>query len=243
MPLRDHFRSPVNDKHTWDSVHGQWPAEIVRSLFDILPVGFQAEPKIHLGSPIEVDIATYEDDTHPPNSPGETSDGGTATLTALSPTLTVEAELADQDQYEVRIYDTERGRRLVAAIEIVSPSNKDRPDTREVFSAKLAALLQEGVCVSIVDPVSVRQANLYAELLALLGRTDPKLAPTPPHIYAVTLRTRRLPKRRPLIDAWFYPMTVGQQLPTLPIWLTPDLRVMLPLEPSYEETCRLLRIA
>jgi hypothetical protein len=30
-------------------------------------------------------------------------------------------------------------------------------------------------------------------------------------------------------------MTVGQQLPTLPIWLTPDLRVMLPLEPSYEE--------
>ncbi len=24
MPLRDHFRSPVNDKHRWDEVHGQW---------------------------------------------------------------------------------------------------------------------------------------------------------------------------------------------------------------------------
>jgi hypothetical protein len=37
-------------------------------------------------------------------------------------------------------------------------------------------------------------------------------------------------------------MTLGQPLPTLPLWLAPDLRVLLPLEPSYEETCRLLHI-
>jgi hypothetical protein len=37
-------------------------------------------------------------------------------------------------------------------------------------------------------------------------------------------------------------MTIGQPLPTLPIWLSPGLRIMLPLESSYEETCRLLRI-
>ena len=30
MPLRDHFRSPVNDTHSWDEVHGGWPMEIVR---------------------------------------------------------------------------------------------------------------------------------------------------------------------------------------------------------------------
>jgi hypothetical protein len=38
-------------------------------------------------------------------------------------------------------------------------------------------------------------------------------------------------------------MTVGQALPTLPIWLNADTRVLLPLEPSYEETCRLLHIS
>jgi hypothetical protein len=38
-------------------------------------------------------------------------------------------------------------------------------------------------------------------------------------------------------------MTLGQTLPTLPIWLKADLRVLLPLEPGYEETCRLLHIA
>jgi len=37
-------------------------------------------------------------------------------------------------------------------------------------------------------------------------------------------------------------MLLGQPLPTLPIWLSADKRVLLPLEPSYEETCRLLRI-
>jgi hypothetical protein len=37
MPLRDHFRSPVNDTHSWDEVYGQWPGEIVRDLTNILP--------------------------------------------------------------------------------------------------------------------------------------------------------------------------------------------------------------
>jgi hypothetical protein len=38
-------------------------------------------------------------------------------------------------------------------------------------------------------------------------------------------------------------MTIGQPLPTLPIWLAPDRRVTLPLESSYQETCRILGIA
>ena len=239
MPLRDHFRSPVNDTHSWDELHGQWPGEIVRSLRKILPPGFRAGPNIHLGSPFEVDVSTYDLDSRNPEA--VLGDGGT--LAALSPTLTVEADLSEQDAYEVFVYDTERGRQLVAAIEIVSPSNKDRPESRESFIGKVAALLQKDVCVSIVDLVTVRQANLYAELLGLLDRSDPKLAPTPPHLYAVTLRSRKPPKRRPLIDAWFYPMVLGQPLPTLPIWLTPELRVMLPLEESYEETCEVLGIA
>lgn len=241
MPLRDHFRSPVNDTHSWDEVHGGWPMEIVRGLATILPAGFRAAPKVHLGSAFEVDVANYDLDNR---DPGITrGDGATATLAALSPTLTIDAELSDQDEYEVRIYDTERGRQLVAAIEIISPSNKDRPDTRKIFVGKVASLLQQGVCVSLVDLVTVRSANLYAELLDSLGRSDPALAPIPPHLYAVTLRTRRPPRRRALLDAWFYPMTIGEPLPTLPIWLSPDLRVMLPLELSYQETCRILGIA
>jgi hypothetical protein len=45
--------------------------------------------------------------------------------------------LPDYDEYEVRIYDVKRGRRMVAAIEIVSPANKDRPEHRNVFLANV----------------------------------------------------------------------------------------------------------
>lgn len=94
----------------------------------------------------------------------------------------------------------------------------------------------------IVDIVTTRHANLYTELLARLGCTDPALT-DPPMIYAATLRGRKPPKQRSLLDAWFFPLAIGQPLPTIPLWLGPDLRIELPLDPSYQEVCRLLRIA
>jgi hypothetical protein len=222
MPLRDHFRSPVNDQHRWDALHGMWPGMLVRQLFDILPPPYRAGPKIHLGAPFEIDAATF---------------------TAGSPVdENVQAELPEQDEYEVRIYDAERGRHLVAAIEIVSPSNKDKPATREVFVGKVVSLLQQGVCVTLIDLVSVRQANLYAELLTVLGRTDPQLEPNH-NLYAVSLRARPRPEQPSLLDAWFFPLALGQPLPQVPIWLSADICVSLLLESSYEETCRLLHIA
>jgi hypothetical protein len=146
------------------------------------------------------------------------------------------------DEYEARILDAERERTLVAAIEIVSPANKDRPETRDQFVSKAAALLRQDVCVAIVDIVTSRQANLYAELLARLGLSDPQFAESMPIVYAATLRGRKPKKKKPLLDAWFFPLTVGTPLSTLPIWLSPELHIELPLEPSYQETCRLLRI-
>lgn len=62
MPLRDHFRSPVNDKHTWDELHGMWPAMIVRQFFDILPAGYTAAPGVHLGKAFEIDVTAFEVD-------------------------------------------------------------------------------------------------------------------------------------------------------------------------------------
>lgn len=241
MPLRDHFHSPVNDRHRWDAVHGQWPGEIVRTLFDLLPAGFVAEPKIHHGSPFEVDVSMLEEDDRPPFA--DEGAGGTATLTATAPPLTVPADLFELDEYEILVYDTDRSRTLVAAIELVSPANKDRPEARQQFLGKVDALLRQDVCVSIVDLVTKYQSNLYAELLARFGQTDPRLGDPPAPLYAVTLRGRKPKKRRAVLDLWCFPLTVGQPLPTIPLWLSSTLRIELPLDPSYQETCRLLRIA
>jgi Protein of unknown function (DUF4058) len=245
MPLRDHFRSPLDDITAWEGFHGGWPMVIVQKLATKLPAQYVAAPRVHSGGYMEIDIATYDtEDAGSPSTRAGQSNGGVATAVwaPAQPTLVVETELPDADEYEVRVFDTKRGRRLVAAIEIVSPANKDRPEHRRVFVAKCAALLQQRVAVSIIDLVTVRDFNLYADLLELLGQRDPSLSSEPPPLYAVSCRWRPKDNTR-LLEAWHQSLTLGQPLPTLPLWLTATFAVPLELEESYEQTCRDLRIA
>lgn len=218
MPLRDHFRPPIWNHSSWEGFHGGWPAIMVQQLARGLPKDYAAEPRVHLGDYCEIDVCAVEE-----------NDEGV-----------FDADVEDQYAYEVLVFDHERHRKLVAAIEIVSPANKDRPENRRAFVAKCAALLQEHVCVSLVDLVTIRRFNLYCDLLEWIGRSDPSFAP-PPATYAVTCRGYKV-EREPRFAAWAYPLVVGRELPTLPIWLKDDLAVSLDLEASYEETCRVLRV-
>ncbi len=165
----------------------------------------------------------------------------TALWAPPQPTLAIATDLPDQDEYEVLVHDTRHGGRLVAAVEIVSPSNKDRPENRRLFVAKCAALLREQVSVTIVDVVTTRGFNLYSELLEWVGQADPSLAPKPPPVYAAACRWRPAGDSWRL-EAWAHALAVGEPLPTLPLWLADELAVPLELEVSYEETCRILRI-
>jgi hypothetical protein len=249
MPLRDHFRPPISNRSSWEGFHGGWPMTIVQHLVKVLPEQFTAEPRVHLGDYYEIDVCAFEEDYgRPDGTPAvESAAGGggsggvaTATYAPPRPTLVLDAELDDQYRYEVLVFDQTRDRQLVAAIEIVSPANKDRPESRRVFVAKCATLLQQQVCVSIVDLVTIRRSNLYCDLLDLIGCSDPSFEPPPP-TYAVTCRGHKV-DRQSRLAAWAYPLAVGHKLPTLPIWLTDELSVSLDLEASYEETCQVLRI-
>jgi hypothetical protein len=246
MPLRDHFRPPLDDKRSWDSLHGAWPTVLVMALNKRLPPRYVAEPRIHLGTSFEIDVATLEDDEAA--APGVLAgEGGVATAVWAPPhpTLAVETDVPEQDEYTVHVYDTKRHRRLVAAVEIVSPANKDRPEHRRTFAAKCAALLQQRVFLAIVDVVTTRQFNLYGDVLDLIGQADPSLSPEPPTLYAAACRWWRAgtpdhPTGR--LETWSYDLALGRPLPTLPLWLAADFVVPLELEAGYEETCRILRI-
>lgn len=242
MPLRDHFHPHVSRQVSWEEIHGQWPARIVIQLKDQLPPGFVAGPKVHRGEHIEVDIAAYEFDS-PRNGFPTASGGGVATAswTATEPSLAVETDIPDDDEYEVRIYDAERERTLVAVIELVSPANKDRREKRNAFVGKCAALLRAGVSVSIVDVVTTWQFNLYAELLDFLGQSDPTQGAEPSGVYAASCRWR-VGERRARLETWSHVLAVGRSLPTLPLWLTPTLGIPLDLEASYEKTCEDLSV-
>src|SRR5262245_61846739 len=132
MPLRDHFRPPISSRFSWEGFHGMWPAIMVQQLSPLLPENFTAEPRVHLGTYCEIDVSAYEEDEpkQPAWSPADDRGGvATAAWAPPHPTLSVDADLAEQYEYEVLVHDQSRGRTLVAAVEIVSPANKDRPDS------------------------------------------------------------------------------------------------------------------
>jgi hypothetical protein len=56
MPLRDHFRQPLDHIASWEELHSGWPMVIVQQLRQELPEGYVAGPHVHSGSQIEPDI-------------------------------------------------------------------------------------------------------------------------------------------------------------------------------------------
>lgn len=237
MPLRDHFRPPLSNSSSWEELHGGWPMVIVQQLRKLLPAGFVAGPRVHCGSEVEIDVATFARGRDLPFA-GSESNGGLATAVwPAAPVVHVKTELPDDDEYEVRVYDASRGRRLVAAIELISPANKDRAEKRNAFVGKCAALMRKGVAISIIDLVTTRQFNLYSELMTFIGHPDPTMQADSPHLYAATCRWLL---REPLavLESWSHELAVGQPLPQLPLWLGEGLVIPLDLEQSYEQACR-----
>ena len=69
---------------------------------------------------------------------------------------------------EVRIFEELGGPQLRAAIELVSPANKDRLASRRRLASKCGGYLKQAVSVIIIDVVTERTANLHADLLECL---------------------------------------------------------------------------
>lgn len=240
MPLLDHFSEPVRSSRQWTGFHALWPGMMIQRLNPRLPEHYWASPRVQLGTEYEIDVGALNDRPNATNgSPRPGAGGSAAVLTAPAPTVEVATEMDQPDEFGVRVYSN--GGVLVAAVELVSPSNKDRPDSRRAFAEKVAELVRLGVSVSVVDVIGNSHFNLYAETLGVIGHADPTLGPTPPSMYAVTCRTfGRKPNRR--FASWHHPLAVGQPLPTLPLWLYDDQFIDLELELSYEDTRRALRL-
>ena len=214
-----------------------WPASIVQQLRKQLPLGYVAEPRVHLGTLMEINVGALESaDVRGTAATNGNSGPATSAWSGSAPVVAVETDPPDEYEYEVRIFDLERQRKLVAAIELVTPANKDRAESRQAFVAKCAALLRRGIAVSIVDLVTLRHFNLYAQWMEFIGHPDRTMSSEDPPIYAASARW--LAKgTRALLEAWSHTLVVGQPLPMLPLSLREDLVMALDLEESYEQAC------
>jgi hypothetical protein len=239
MPLHDHFRLPLLKSHSWESFHSGWALSIARQLNKRpLPPGLLAEHQVSVGVAIEADVGTFEKDF-------VTEEAGVTVAPAWAPpkvAFTAPVDLAGLDVFEVRVYDEFKARTLVAAVELVSPANKDRDAHRRAFVAKCAAYLQQQVSVIIVDVVTIRRQNLYRELADFLSVKPAARGAVASPLYAAALRTFRPRRGKMRLDVWPARLTVGEALPTLPLWLTPEIAVPVDLEASYEFACDSLSI-
>lgn len=156
MPLLDHFRPPLNRTHPGRGFHGAWAAAMAR----LLNAGVL--PSGYYAVPF---LDRY----------GQ-----------------VEIDVAALRDFKIAASNEEPGTaadgdpRLVAAIELVSPRNKDRPSARAAFAAKCADHLRHDRGVVVVDVVTTRRADLHSDLLVTVGAESD--APVPGPLSVVSYR-------------------------------------------------------
>lgn len=250
MPLQDHFHPPLLNRKSWEGFHSGWAFLMAQRLNGaLLGLGYESESQIHVGTQIEIDVATHEEDRGLNLFGTNGSDGHilteVQTYAPPAPPITGVVAFADADLFEVRIYKIDGVWKLVAAIELVSPANKDRPSTRRAFATKVASYLQKGVSIVVVDIVTSRLANMHDELVELLHLPDGFDWQSSTGLSAIAyraLREKTDETEAERLDVWPFQLKLGEPLPTVPLWLRPDLAVPLELQLTYANACQSLRI-
>jgi hypothetical protein len=232
MPLLDHFHPPLSEERHWESFLSAWANEIVAALNQgRLPPGHVSETQVHFGGRAEVNVASFPQ----VGSVSSESLGGGAVQTSTAP-LVLLMPAVFPDEVEVQVFRSSGGTSLVGAIELISPANKDRPESRRAFATKCAAYLQLGIGLIIVDIVTERQMNLHDELVQLLGQSDAYRFPFHSFLYTVAYRPLRSESAGDQIAIQPIPLVLGQDLPTMPLALRGGPTVSIDLESTYSRT-------
>jgi hypothetical protein len=235
MPLLDHFHPPVSNRlPSWESFHACWALVIMERMNQMLPQRYLAVVQTHLGNYVEADVAEFDQPIEIGNGAAEGETGGVAVQTWAPPVTELVAPAVFPDDFEVQLFEQKGGMRLVAVVELVSPRNKDRFESRRAFAAKCAAYLQRGIGLIVVDIVTERHFNLHNELAELLGWEEPLRMPADAVLYTVAYRPVRRQEKNE-IDLWPVPLNVGGPLPLLPLALKGTRAIPLDLEATYTD--------
>ncbi len=224
MPIHDWTRVTAGDFHHF---HNGWVTYLCAALnAGGLPDGYEAISEQVVDGPIPDALAIR---TGP-----VAADGGVAVLDR-PPTVRFVQRLSEPAVYAARArrirVQHARGR-VAAVIEIVSPGNKDSRHAIAAFVGKAAALFRAGVNVLVVDlfPPTPRDPDgmhgaVWAEVLG-----EPFALP-PDKPLTLAAYSADAP-----VTAYVEPVAVGDALPDMPLFLTADRYVPVPLEATYRTT-------
>ncbi len=238
MPLRDHFRPPVLARLPWRSLHSGWCSELTKRLNRQMPPGYYALENMSTDGGFEIDVGAAEGES-PGGRRRNAGGGGTAVAPALAaytpPACLGSCAYTAPDLSEVRVF-TEDENKIVAAIELISPRNQDRPNARDDFVGKCLNYLASGVSLVIVDVVTTRRTNFHNALVeALRGPAEVELSDDE-YLYAAAYRPTG-ESGKPRIEFWANAIRVGEELPTMPLRLLGNVFLPVELEVTYTLTC------
>jgi hypothetical protein len=229
VPLHD-----WTDDRGWDSVHQLWINALLFWVQDRLPAGYRA----YLGSVPGLSIAAEPGrpdlGVRAWSSPGgEAGAQAPAAEEGRQPDFRVVALLHPEPPAAVHVFFQGR---LVAAIELVSPRNKDRPSSREFYRNRYLSYLWSGVHLLLADVHRPPLGFSFVEAMAAELQC-PLPVGLPPHVVSWNVGGPT-PEGGQFLDGWYRPLAVGQPLPTLPLVLAAERSLPIDLESTYMEAAR-----
>jgi len=234
MPILDHLSEEITDIVEFNSFHHHWAAHIAEDLNKILPRGFRARAHAWIGIR-EVDVRTDKSLT--------ADEEKQLILWYQPPAPLAKTRAAFPIESQVFVENVRRRKqKTVGVIEIISEGNKDRPDNRNTFVAKCRSLLSHDISVIIVDILAVPFFNLHNLLLRAFKVREGQIKEdneTP--LYCGVYRKTFI-QDEPGLVCWGYTLKIGDELPELPLFITPEMAVPVALEKSYMETCQGLKV-
>lgn len=238
--LLDHFRPPLTTRFHWTSFHDMWACKFAAALNEVLPDRWYAAP--HVQFSVEIDDAVF--DSQMRGTLGDVEQGDepwtlSADWSVPAPTAVLEFAMRT-DFAGVRVFSTEEGPVLAGAIELVSPANKDRPESRDVFVSKCETYLHDGVGLVVLDIVTDSYFNLHDQLLTRM-QSNYESAIAASHLYAASYRPAG-PKENPRLQVWEHELRIGEPLGTIPFPLKRGPCLKLDLDQSYDAACRDLKL-
>jgi Protein of unknown function (DUF4058) len=229
MPIHDWTRVEAGIFHAF---HYNWIYGISRALNrGILPSDYYALPE-QLAGGLGPDILTLRRPGNNGTGPGQASSGGVA-VAIVPPRVRIRMR-ADANRYAAKAKTVTirhvSHHQVVALVEILSPGNKNNQNGLDAFVRKAREALAAGVHLLLVDlfpPSSRDPQGIHGAVWGEDCGPD----------YA-------LPEDKPLTcvayvggagaEAYIEPVAVGDALPEMPLFLTPESYVPVPLEATYQ---------
>jgi Protein of unknown function (DUF4058) len=231
MPVHDWSKV---DAGTFHAFHTLWIGKLMEALNQgVLPPGYyaMAEQVVSVEAKRQADVLAFR----APGRSRRLASGGLQ-VTESRPEVGVRMRpqasprpLKAAGRRRVSVRHTS-GHQLVAVIEIVSPANKDRREHVREFVDKVVEMLESSVHVLLLDllpPTAAARFGMHGAVWARFDRTKYQ----PPSSEPLMLASYRWDGDVP--EAFLQPLAVGHELIDMPLFLSRERYVNVPLEATY----------